>query len=90
MHNVVLEGLYRIGPDNQPTPGMAKSHELSPDGKTYTFHLRENAKWSIGIPVTAKDFSFVWKKSHSSKKLVEYMRNQLERKQQAIPTNVGT
>ncbi len=63
VQNTVFEGLYRLGPDNQPVPGMAESHEMSPDGKTYTFHLRKNAQWSNGTPVTAHDFVYAWKKA---------------------------
>jgi len=62
IQNNLFEGLYRLDKTNKPTPGIAKSHELSSDGKVYTFHLRE-AKWSNGTPVTAKDFEYAWKKS---------------------------
>ena len=41
-------------------PGMAESWDVSEDGKTYTFHLRQDAKWSDGDPVTAKDFEYSW------------------------------
>ncbi len=37
-------------------PGAAESWDVSPDGLTYTFHLRADAKWSNGDPVTAQDF----------------------------------
>ncbi len=43
-------------------PGVAKSWELSPDGMTYVFHLRDNAKWSNGEPVTASDFVFTFQR----------------------------
>ncbi|VDH01133.1 Stage 0 sporulation protein KA [Lysinibacillus sphaericus] len=61
--NTVFEGLYRIGPDNTPIPGMAESHEISEDGKVYTFKLRKDALWSNDTPVTAHDFEYAWKKS---------------------------
>ncbi|QED49107.1 peptide ABC transporter substrate-binding protein [Cytobacillus dafuensis] len=56
----ILEGLYRKDPDQNIIPGIAKEHEVSEDGKTYTFHLRNDAKWSNGTPVTAQDFVFAW------------------------------
>ncbi|MBS4190757.1 peptide ABC transporter substrate-binding protein [Bacillus sp. FJAT-49705] len=56
----ILEGLYRKDPDQNIIPGIAKEHEVSEDGKTYTFHLRDDAKWSNGTPVTAHDFVFAW------------------------------
>ncbi len=53
------EGLTSYHPkDLHPVPGVAESWEVSPDGLAYTFHLRANAKWSNGDPVTADDFVF--------------------------------
>ena len=43
-------------------PGIAESWDVSEDGKTYTFHLRRDAKWSDGSPVTAKDFEYSWRR----------------------------
>jgi oligopeptide transport system substrate-binding protein len=43
--------------------GAADACEVSPDGKTYTFHLRADGRWSNGDPVTAKDFLFSWKRA---------------------------
>jgi oligopeptide transport system substrate-binding protein len=42
--------------DLHPTPGQAESWTISPDGLTYTFHLRANLRWSNGEPLTADDF----------------------------------
>jgi oligopeptide transport system substrate-binding protein len=51
------EGLLTPNPDGSaPLPGVAERFEVSSDGLTYTFHLRMNAKWSIGDPVTPQDF----------------------------------
>lgn len=55
-----MEGLVRMGPKNERLPGMATSWDVSSDGLTYTFHLRD-AKWSDGTAVTANDFVFAWK-----------------------------
>ncbi len=53
----VFEGLTMPDPKTlAPVPGVAESWTPSPDGRTYTFHLRKNAKWTNGEPVTAKDF----------------------------------
>lgn len=56
----IYEGLYRLGPDNKPTPGVAERYDVSEDRKTYTFHLRSDAKWSNGTSVTAQDFVYAW------------------------------
>jgi oligopeptide transport system substrate-binding protein len=43
-------------------PAGAKSYDVSSDGLTYTFHLRTDAKWSDGKPVTAQDWVYGWKR----------------------------
>jgi oligopeptide transport system substrate-binding protein len=43
-----------------PVPGVAESWELSEDGLTYRFHLRADARWSDGTPLTAEDFRWSW------------------------------
>ena len=56
--STLFEGLIGEDPvDLHPVPGVAESWDASPDGLTYTFHLRANAKWSNGEVVTAQDFS---------------------------------
>ncbi|HEX2580524.1 MAG TPA: peptide ABC transporter substrate-binding protein [Dongiaceae bacterium] len=55
-----FEGLVMFGPKGEVAPGTAEKWEISDDGKTYTFHLRTNAKWSNGDPVTANDFVSSW------------------------------
>lgn len=59
--NNLMEGLTRLGKDDKPQPAMAEDWEKSNGGKTYTFHLRENANWSNGDPVRAEDFVYAWK-----------------------------
>lgn len=61
--NQFIEGLYRLDKNNEPIPALAESEAISEDGLTYTFHLRDNAKWSNGEPVTAHDFVFSWRKN---------------------------
>lgn len=57
----MFEGLMRVNPkDATAAPGLAERHEVSPDGKTYTFHLRPKARWSTGEPITAQDFVYSW------------------------------
>ena len=57
----LYEGLMRLDPKTgEPIPGLAESYEISPDGKTYTFHLRPNLDWSTGEPITADDFVYSW------------------------------
>jgi oligopeptide transport system substrate-binding protein len=53
----LAEGLVTAGPDGQtPQPAAAARWEISPDALTYTFHLRPEARWSNGDPVTSGDF----------------------------------
>jgi oligopeptide transport system substrate-binding protein len=58
----LFEGLLHFDRFGKPQPGIAESWDLSSDGKIYTFHLRADAKWSNGDPVTANDFVQSWKR----------------------------
>ena len=60
VNSLVSEGLTRQGKAGTPEPGLAEKWDVSEDGLTWTFHLRENIKWSSGEPVTADDFKFAW------------------------------
>ena len=68
--NNTFEGLMREV-NGKLEPKMAESYEVSEDGLTYTFKLRD-AKWSDGKPVTAKDFEFSWKRALSPEVASEY------------------
>jgi oligopeptide transport system substrate-binding protein len=60
LYLALFEGLVQYDPKtSMGTPGIAKSWDISPDGMTVTFHLRD-AKWSDGNPVTAQDFVYGW------------------------------
>jgi len=58
-----MEGLYRLDQDGKPSPGIATEFSVSDDAKTWTFTLREDAKWSNGDPVTAHDFVYAWQRA---------------------------
>ena len=52
----LFEGLTSIGADGSAAPGAAATWEVSADGLTYTFHLRDGLRWSNGDPVSAADY----------------------------------
>ncbi|MCA9135958.1 MAG: peptide ABC transporter substrate-binding protein [Planctomycetales bacterium] len=67
----LFEGLLRMLPEGDPDPetglqpmtpqpAMAETYDISGDGKTYTFHLRDGIFWTDGTPVTAHDFAWSW------------------------------
>ncbi|MGI6256293.1 MAG: peptide ABC transporter substrate-binding protein [Acutalibacter sp.] len=56
--STLFEGLCRIDDDGKAVPGVAKSWEANGDNTEFTFHLRKNAKWSDGTPLTAQDFVY--------------------------------
>ena len=58
-----MDGLMQMDKNGEPVPAIAESYEESSDGLTWTFHLRKDAKWSNGTPVTAKDFVFAWQRA---------------------------
>ncbi len=69
----LFEGLVTEDPvDLHPVPGVAERWDASPDGKVYTFHLRRDAKWSNGDPVTARDFLESYKRMLAPSLAAEY------------------
>ncbi|MER2089483.1 MAG: peptide ABC transporter substrate-binding protein [Sporosarcina sp.] len=59
--NNLMEGLTRLSEDHLAVEATAEKIDISEDGLTYTFTIRENAKWSNGDPVVAGDFVFAWR-----------------------------
>ncbi|MCB1117296.1 MAG: peptide ABC transporter substrate-binding protein [Chlamydiia bacterium] len=59
LHFFLYEGLTRLTDAGPAEPGIAEKIEVSKDGLTYIFHLRQ-ARWSDGMPVTAADFEYAW------------------------------
>lgn len=60
--NMVFEGLMRRGVDDVPQLAIAKNIDISRDQTHYVFHLRD-CNWSDGVPITAYDFEFAWKRA---------------------------
>ncbi|MDP5291007.1 ABC transporter substrate-binding protein [Oceanimonas sp. CHS3-5] len=58
----LFEGLVNSGPNGEVVPGVAERWETS-DNLVYVFHLRDNAKWSNGDPVTAQDFEYALRRA---------------------------
>lgn len=56
------DGLMQMDADGKAVEALAESYEISEDGLTYTFHLRD-ASWSNGDPVTANDFVYAWQRA---------------------------
>ena len=56
----LFAGLMEESPSQEVVPDVAEGWDISPDGCTYTFHLRRDACWSDGVPVTAADFIYAW------------------------------
>ena len=73
--NVILnlmDPLVVVDENLEPQPWLAESWEESPDGKTVTYHLREDGAWTNGDPVTAEDFVYSWKRTLSPKLAADY------------------
>lgn len=63
------EPLVTWGKNNESVPGLADTWETSPDGKTWTFHIPEDRKWSDGTPLTAEDAAWTFNAIKSNEKL---------------------
>ena len=59
----LFEGLTSSGPNGEVVPGMATSWESKEGNRQWVFHLRNNAKWTDGTPVTAHDFVYAWQRA---------------------------
>jgi oligopeptide transport system substrate-binding protein len=59
----IFSGLVRLGDNLEPVPDIAEYWELSPDGTTYTFYLREDVFFHDGRQVTAEDFKYSWERA---------------------------
>jgi len=69
----LFEGLTRFDAHTgRAAPGVAESWEKSPDERIYTFHLRSNAVWSTGEPITAEDFVYSWRRVLDPAMAAEY------------------
>ena len=66
------DGLMQMDADGQAVNAIAESVDVSDDGLTYTFHLRADANWSNGEPVTANDFVFAWQRAVDPEIASEY------------------
>ncbi len=60
---LLYSGLVRLSPDLMVAPDLAESWTVSPDGLVYTFHLRPEARFASGKPITAQDFKDSWERA---------------------------
>ncbi len=67
-----FEGLMRYNADGELEPACAESYEVSEDGLTYTFTMRDGLKWSNGADLTAKDFEYSWKRLANPETAADY------------------
>jgi oligopeptide transport system substrate-binding protein len=69
----IMDPLVRLNPDTlEAVPSLAESWDVSSDGQTVTFHLRQDGKWTNGDPVTASDFVYSWKRTLSPELAADY------------------
>ena len=86
----MFEGLLKTDINDRIEGGIAQSWEVSEDGLTYTFHLKENLKWSDGTPLTADDIVYSWKRMTNPKLAAPYaydLLNYLEGWEEASDKN---
>ena len=58
----LMDPLVRLNDELEPEAALAESWDVSEDGTTVTFHLRDDGQWTNGEPVTATDFEYAWKR----------------------------
>ena len=65
-------GLYTYNAAGELTPNVAEGVEVSEDGLTYTFTLKDGLKWSDGSDMTAADFEYSWKRAAATETAADY------------------
>jgi len=68
----LMEGLAQYDAQLTPQPAIARDWDISPDGKVYRFHLRDDVYWSDGQPVVAGDFEYSWKRLLNPETAAQY------------------
>jgi ABC-type oligopeptide transport system substrate-binding subunit len=68
----VMDPLVKLDADLEPVPNLAESWEITNNGRTVTFHLRQDGRWTTGDPVTAQDFEWSWKRTISPDLAADY------------------
>lgn len=68
----IMDPLVKLNDELEPTPNLAESWEVSDDGKTVTFTLRSDGRWTNGDPVYARDFEYAWKRTISPQLAADY------------------
>lgn len=68
----IMDPLVKLDDDLNPVPNLAESWEQSDGGKTITFTLRSDGRWTNGDPVTAQDFEYSWKRTISPELAADY------------------
>jgi oligopeptide transport system substrate-binding protein len=68
----LMEGLAQYDDDLNPVPALAESWDVLDGGRKFVFHLREDALWSDGRPVTADDFVYSWRRLLDPEVAAEY------------------
>ena len=58
--NNIMDGLTKFSMEHKPEPALAESWEISEDGKTFIFKIRDGVVWSDGVPLKAQDFVYSW------------------------------
>ena len=93
----LFAGLVSLTPDLNVAPELAQSWEVLADGRKYLFHLRQDALWTDGTPVTTFDIEFTWKRildpqGHSRNSMLLFdIRNacQFNQGERLDPSEVG-
>jgi oligopeptide transport system substrate-binding protein len=68
----IMDPLVKLDDNLEPVPSLAESWDVSEDGKTVTFHLSADGKWTNGDPVVAEDFVWAWKRTISPELAADY------------------
>ncbi|MDQ3889059.1 MAG: ABC transporter substrate-binding protein [Actinomycetota bacterium] len=75
----LFRGLLMVDRDLNVVPAMADNFRVSSDGREYLFRLREGVCWSDGVPLTAEDFAFAWRRTREEETRTAFLLEDVER-----------
>ena len=70
--NNIMDGLTKFSHEHKPEPALAESWEISEDGKTFIFKIRDGVVWSDGVPLRAQDFEYSWNRILNPETAADY------------------
>ena len=75
---LLFRGLLMVDSELNVVPAMADNFRVSSDGLTYLFRIKEDARWSDGVPLTAEDYAYAWRRMRETQTRTAFLMEDVE------------